>query len=390
MDPTIFPANQAFNPPLGGGSPAPTFINVKVGGQAFPPAPLVNPFPAVPTPPLLPTLPALVGVPPIPSDFELVPPAMEIDPAAQVLQPLNVPNFAVADFGSYVSNANATDALATYTVTSVLDNDTGLPPVLTPPSLVPPQTAAVNLLVSLVPNGKPLTSFGVSLAGRIVQFTVSPAAAARIISANGVGDITVPNAGFIPVVGDTAIVAGQPYAISQVVDALTGLYPTSTSLNLKVTLLTPAGSSPAFTPGALVGQTAQFFVTVTVAKRPIMAYSDFAVVVPVADVNGVSFLPTAGDVFAIDIARYDAELVAKLTGQTQNVVPATQPVLPGFAAPPGSFPIIVPSDGEQSSGLPVPDFVATDQQTAIGTPINYTPGISLANASTTVQDVLIR
>jgi hypothetical protein len=393
MDPTIFPANQAFNPPFGGGSPAPTFINVKVGSQAFPPAPLVQPFPAEPTPPLLPTLPALVGVPPVAVKFVMVPPAIEIDPAEQVLQPLDVPNFAVADFGSYVSNANATDALATYTVASVLDNDTGLPPILTPPPLTPPQTAAVNLLVTLVPTGKTLFGYGVSLAGRAAQFQVTPSAAARIISANAADSITVPNTNFIPVVGDTAVVAGVPYLVVSVVDAATGFYPTPASLNLIVSLVTklaPAGQSPGFTPGNKIGQTAQFFVAVVIAKRPIMVYGDYSVVISVADAQGVNFLPAIGDVMSVDVARYNAELVAQLTGQTQNVVPTTQPLLQGCLVPPGSFPIIIPSDSVQSSGLPVQDVVATDQQTAIGTPVNYKPGISLSNASGTTQDVLIR
>jgi hypothetical protein len=380
----VSPASQGFPRAPDGGTIVPTPIDtLPPNRQAFAPAPLVNPFPIEPTAPLAPVQPAKVGPPMIPVAFTVVPPALEVAVVAETLVPVNVPNFVVTDQGSYQSTASA--ALVDYIIAIVVDNDTGLPPVLTPPPLVPPQTAAVNLLVSLVPNGKPLTSYGVSLAGRNVQFTVSLSAAARVISANGVADITVPNAGFIPVVGDTAIVAGQPYVVNQVVDALTGLYPTPASLNLKVTL-TGAG----FTINDKVGQTAQFFVSVTVAERPILVYSDFAVVVPVNDANGVPFLPAAGDIFAVDTARYDAELVSQNTGAgEQNVVPSTQALPLGFTAPAGSLPVYLPALGAPSSGLPVPSFVVNDQQLTSGTPKDITPGITEQNGSVGQQDVLV-
>lgn len=372
----VNPAAQGFPlAPDGGTIVASPVQTLPPNNQAFAPAPLVNLFPTEPTAPLVPVRPASVGQPVLPVKFELVPQALAVDPAGQILQPLEVPNYVVADSGNYVTNANAIASLANYVVSSVLDSATGLPP----------NSATVNLLVNLVPNGKTLPSYGVSLAGRTAEFDVVQTSATRTISANGTNDITVPNAGFIPVTGDTAFLGGNLYNVVSVVDALTNLFPTPASLNLKVAL----DNSVAFPPGTLIGQTVVFTVTVDEAESQILIYSNFALVTPVKDNDGNFFLPVAGDVVAIDIGRYDAELVSQLTGQVQDVIPSTQPVLPGFAAPAGSFPIIVPNDGTESSGLPVPDFVVNEQVLTHGTPVDYTPGISELNRSAQEQNVIV-
>ena len=384
----VNPALQGFPRPPDGGVVVPTALNFKPDSIAYPPAPFVNPFPAEPTAPLAPIRPANDGQPLLPVKFVMVPPALEVDVGAETLVPVNVPNFVVTDQGSYQSTAQ--EAAISFTVASVVDNDTRLPPVLSPP-----ENAAVNLLVTLVPSGKPLTAYGVSLVGRVVQFAVSPTSASRVISANDATTITVPNAGFIPVSGDVALVGGVPYLVSVVVDALTLQYPTSASLNLLITLdgnpnTSPPIPPPTFTPNAEIGQTVQFFVSVLFALRPILMYSNFVVVVPVAEANNVPFLPVAGDVMSVDTARYDGELIAQNTGAgAQNVVPATQALPVGFTAPAGSFPVYLPELGESSSGLPVPEFVVNDQMLVNGTPVDYQPGINETNQSSQTQDVIV-
>ena len=73
------------------------------------------------------------------------------------------------------------------------------------------------------------------------------------------------------------------------VDALTNLFPTPASLNLKVAL----DNSVAFPPGTLIGQTVVFTVTVDEAESQILIYSNFALVTPVKDNDGNFFLPVA-------------------------------------------------------------------------------------------------
>ena len=296
----VNPASQGFpRAPDGGTLVSSPVATLPPNQQAFAPAPLVNPFSVEPTAPLAPVQPAKVGPPMVPVTFTVVPPALEVDPAAQVLQPVDVPTFVVADQGSYQSTA--AEALVGFAIATVVDNDTG----------APASSTSINLLITFIPNGTPLTSFGVSMAGRAVQF-------------------------------------------------LTGAW-------------IPAGTTP---------------------KRPILIYSAFAVVVPNLDETGTRLFnltgPGAGNLTAVDTARYNAELVSQNTGTgAQNVVPATQPLPIGFVAPAGSFPVYLPDLGEASSGLPVPDFVVNDQVLANGTPVDYLPGISELNGSSQQQDVVV-
>jgi len=370
----VNPANQGFPRAPDGGTIVPSSVNtLPPNQQAFAPAPLVNPFPIEPTAPLSPVLPANAGQPVLPANVVPTPPFLAVDVAADQLIGVDVPSIVVTDQGSY--QTTAANSAVSYVIASVVDNDTGLPPDL---------STTTNLLITLVPGGTPLTGYGVSLAGRIVQIAVVPTSASRTISANGAGDITVPNAGFIPVVGDTALVAGQYYSVTAVVDAATLLPPTPSSLNLKVSLY-----GATFVVNALIGQTAQFTVTIVSAERQILIYSDFALVIPLADAQGTDFLPVVGDTLSVDTGRYDSEIVVQNTGTgSQNVIPRTQPLPQGFTAPAGSFPIYLPELGEASSGLPVPDFVTNDQVLAAGTPVNVTPGIDESNPSSQQQAVV--
>jgi hypothetical protein len=296
----VNPANQGFPRAPDGGVIVPTPIEVApTNQQAFAPAPLVNLFPIEPLAPLAPVLPALVGPPMIPVAFAVVPPALEVDVGAETLVPVNVPNFVVTDQGSYQSTAQ--EAVVSFMIASVVDNDTG----------GAASSTSVNLLITLVPNNTPLTLFGVSMAGR--------------------------NVGFI-----------------------TG----------------------AWIPGN------------TTPERPILVYSDFTMVVPNQDSSGVPLFhptgPVPGNVIAVDTARYDGELVTQNTGTgEQNVVPTTQTLPLGFVAPAGSLPIYLPALGDPSSGLPVPEFVVNDQMLTIGTPADYSPGISEQARSASSQDVIV-
>lgn len=296
----VNPANQGFpRAPDGGQIVSSPIDTLPPNNQAFAPAPLVNPFPIEPTAPLTPVQPAKVGPPMIPVAFTTVPQALEVDVAADQLIEVGVPSFVVTDQGSYQSTA--AEALVDFTILTVLDNENGSPA----------SSASINLLITLVPVGKTLTSFGVSLAGRIVEF------------------------------------------------------------------LTGAWIAPNTSP-----------------SRPILIYSDFAIVVPNQDAQGNPLFnpagPGPGNMIAIDTARYNAELVSQNTGSDdQNVVPSTQPLPRGFTAPAGSFPIFLPELGDASSGLPVPDFVVNNQVLTAGTPVDFTPGISEPNSSSQQQNVIV-
>ena len=345
MDINVFPVNQAFPPALSGGTVVPTPVDVRVAPQAFRPAPLAYPFPSEPTPPKTPFYPVLQGVPPVPVLSSPIPPAIDVSPADQSIQAANVQTFTVYETGSYATNP--AEALVHYTIADVVDYDTGHPA----------SDASVNVLVLLAPTGVPLTSYGVSFAGRVAQFAVVPTSADRTISAYGANDITVPvtvgGARYLPVVGDLVTIAGQTYHVTVVVDAVTLLPPTIVSAAVKVT--TDNGS--AFP--SLVGQNAHFVVVVTSITRPILLYGAYAVIVSIKGADGGVFLPVAGDDFAVDTARYNAELVAQLTGQVQNVIPSTAPLLDEL--------------GESASLLPVLDVDVSAQADIFSRPVNVLP-----------------
>jgi hypothetical protein len=83
------------------------------------------------------------------------------------------------------------------------------------------------------------------------------------------------------------------------------------------------------------------------------------IVLAIKDSAGVSFLPVAGDDFAVDSARYASEVVSQLTGQVQNVIPSTNPLLDEMVDP--------------SSFLPVQNVLVGDQVDVVGRPLNVLP-----------------
>jgi hypothetical protein len=351
--PTIidsFPANQAFYPPaLSGGVIVPTARNVNITQQAFPPAPLVNPFPIEPTPPARPTQVVLQAFEPVPVDAEIIPfnPFdQDVDPSTQDLPPLSVQTFTVCDAGTGNFATNPSEALIHFTVASVVDNDSGLPA----------STDSVNVQVRLFPVGPSLVSYGVSLVGRVAQFAVTTTSADRTILANNAHDFTVPvtvGVPYLPVIGDLATVAGATYNVVNVLDAITHKAPTINSVQVIVTV----DNGSAFP--SLVGQNVHFVVVVTNASRPILLFGDFVIVLAIKDSAGVSFLPVAGDDFAVDSARYASEVVSQLTGQVQNVIPSTNPLLDEMVDP--------------SSFLPVQNVLVGDQVDVVGRPLNVLP-----------------
>lgn len=155
----VFPAQQGFPRPPDGGVPAPTFIDVNNKYQAFAPAPLVNPFAIEPTPPSAPFLPASQGVPPVPVKFEVVPKVVEVDLMADVGGPTNAPTYVVTEVGSLGTVVEETRE--TYIINHATDYETG----------TAPSTSSINIRLTLKNTNKPLSSYGIPIAGRIVTFT---------------------------------------------------------------------------------------------------------------------------------------------------------------------------------------------------------------------------
>jgi hypothetical protein len=265
-----FPAKQAFYPPaLSGGTVVPTPTDVAVRLQAFPPAPLVNPFPVEPTPPSAPFLPASQGSPPVAVLSSVIPPAIDVNLMLVATPPSNPQDFVVTDLGSLA--VNPATALKTYVIANVVDYETGSPPT----------SASVYLKIT-VAGDAPLTAIGVTLVGRTLFFTSGP-------------------------------------------------------------LWIVPGTTP---------------------RRPITLFGDFVLIIPNADSDGHTFYvpsagPAPGDQVAIDTARGSSEVVFQSTGQVQNIVPSTNPLLS-------------PS-GEVSTELPVQNALVSDQATSIGTPVDYLP-----------------
>ena len=183
----VFPAKQGFPRPPDGGAPAPTADGAKFpASQGFPPAPLVNPFPIEPTPPQKAFLPASQGVPPVPVLSSVIPPAQEVDTMDDLGPPTSAPTYVVTDLQSFPIIEQ--DAIQFYTVTSVTDYDTGLPPT----------AGSVNLRIVLGVGLFPLDSFGITFAGRALYFTfgawIPPGTTPqRPVLVNGSALVVVPN-----------------------------------------------------------------------------------------------------------------------------------------------------------------------------------------------------
>jgi len=156
----VFPVTQGFPRPPDGGTEAPTMSEFPSPvSQGFPPAPLPYPFPSVPTPPKIPFNPISQAFAPVPVAYTLVPPALDVDVAKDAPSTLDAPTFVVSEVGNLPTVPQ--DSVRFFTIASVVDYDTGLPP----------GPGVVNLLVTLDPTSKPLNTFGAQLDGRTIYFT---------------------------------------------------------------------------------------------------------------------------------------------------------------------------------------------------------------------------
>jgi len=184
----VFPAQQGFPRPPDGGVLVPTAFDASPpNGQAFAPAPLVNPFPIEPTPPANPFLPASQGVGPIPSNSVVVPQALEVVVADNANPTGDDPTYIVTEQGSIATVPQ--QAIVSYVIASVTDYDTGLPIGST----------TVNIQITLAVDNAPLSGYGFSFAGRTLYFTVGAwippgTTPQRPILLNGDDIVVVPNA----------------------------------------------------------------------------------------------------------------------------------------------------------------------------------------------------
>lgn len=187
MTTTVYPASQAFaRAPDGGvliGSPA---VNFSINGQALPPPENTALLTSEPTPPDDPTEPALQATGPIPVAFELLPDYLDVDLSLVVPDTQDANTYVVTGLGNFPTVPQESVRLAT--IAAVVDYETGLPP----------STSSTNLLVTLSPGSKSLTSYGVELTGRTLYFTSGawiPAGTTpkRQIMACGALALVIPN-----------------------------------------------------------------------------------------------------------------------------------------------------------------------------------------------------
>jgi hypothetical protein len=184
----VFPANQGFPRPPDGGILVPTpFDASPPAKQAFAPAPTVSLFPIEPTPPSKPFLPASQAVGPIPSNSQVIPPAMEVVVADTPTASGDAPTYIVTEQGSIATVPQ--QAIVSYTIVSVTDYDTGLPP----------DANSINIKIVLNVGNAPLSSYGFSFAGRTLYFTSGTwiplgTTPQRPILVNGDNIVVVPNA----------------------------------------------------------------------------------------------------------------------------------------------------------------------------------------------------
>lgn len=190
--------------------------------------------------------------------------------------------------------------------------------------------------------------------------------------------------------GSFAIVPGPAvrfYTIISVIDLDTGAAPTTSSVNLKITMsggsapplglpldsygFTFAGRSLLFAAGAWIP--AQTTPERIIAVNGDLLNGDSIVIVPNLDPDGNSFPwpsgPAAGTIVAVDTARNGSEVVFQQTGQVQNVIPSSIPHFPSeqILGP------LIPEPGDIESDLPVQEIVVSDQETVVGTPVDYFP-----------------
>lgn len=172
------------------------------------------------------------------------------------------------------------------------------------------------------------------------------------------------------IVGDTGTISTNTqqslrnYMISAVTDYETGGAPSSDTVNLKIVFA--SGQALDSYGVSLSGRTLQFtfggwIPPGTTPQREISLVGALVLVVPNHDADGNSFLwpagPAAGTVVTVDVARTSSDVTFELRGQVQNVVPSTNPLLD--------------PDGTIETTLPVQEVDVSQQQTSVGTPVDY-------------------
>jgi hypothetical protein len=214
----------------------------------------------------------------------------------------------------------------------------------------------------------------------------------QALEINLMQDTTQENTGPTYVISDAGSFDINPgtaikyYTIVSVVDNETGLPASASSVNLKIVI----------TGGALLGSygftfagRSLYFVTPpqttppTVPKRTISVFGDVSgksvVIVPNLDPDGKNPLmslpnpPIPGGTVAVDTARLDSEVVFQQTGVVQNVVPNTIPHFPNEQV----LGPLIPEPGEVDTLIAVQEVDVSNQETVVGTPANYFPGIKL-------------
>jgi len=180
------------------------------------------------------------------------------------------------------------------------------------------------------------------------------------------------------IVGDTGTIATntqqslRTYTVVTVVDYETGGAPSVSSINLLVTLtggpgldsygVSLSGRTLEFTGGAWIAPLLALGIT---PSRVISLVNATSLVIPNNNADGVPFPwsttggPAAGTIATVDVARTSSDVTFLITGQVQNVVPSTNPLLD--------------PDGELETLRPVQEIDVSEQQTVVGTPADYFP-----------------
>jgi hypothetical protein len=178
------------------------------------------------------------------------------------------------------------------------------------------------------------------------------------------------------VVGDTGTIATNTqqslrnYTVGAVADYETGGAPSATSINLLVTFtggqtldsygVSLSGRTLELTGGAWI---APLLAAGISPSRVISLTGTLSLVIPNNNADGVPFPwattggPAPGTIATVDVARTSSDVTFLLTGQVQNVVPSTNPLLD--------------PDGELDTLLPVQQVDVSEQQTVVGTPVDY-------------------
>jgi hypothetical protein len=192
----------------------------------------------------------------------------------------------------------------------------------------------------------------------------------------------VSDAGSFNIVPSTAI---KYYTIVSVVDNETNLPASPSSANLRIVI---TGNALLSSYGFTFANRVLYFVSPpqtippTVPERVISVFGDVSgnsvVIVPNHDADdnalmSLPFPPAPGNTVAVDTARIESEVVFQQTGIIQNIVPSTIPHFPSEQV----LGPLIPEPGEVDTLIAVQDVDVGNQETVVGTPASYFPGIKL-------------